>query len=123
MMDGSDKKAQKFAPKRSYTPYTALTLDEDYRVCTYGDAATMLFGFSEVSMLGKHVSDILPDFSHGKHADSGKQSSPPPQFKNVRMQARHADGNTFPVMVGLRQDYLHGTCRHLVLIRNLEERQ
>lgn len=122
MTDASDKKARKFTPKHIYIPYTALTLDEDYHVCTYGDAASTLFGFPEISMLGKHVSQLLPDFSLGR-ANAPDRQSAPPQFKNVRMEARHADGNTFQVMVGLRQDYLHGTCRHLVLIRNLEERQ
>jgi hypothetical protein len=38
------------------------------------------------------------------------------------MEAVHADGNTFPVMVGMRQDFQQGTCRHVVLIRNLESR-
>ncbi len=118
----AEKKTRKFAAKRSYIPYTALTLDEDYRVCTYGDMASCLFGFPEVSMLGKHVSSILPALATDLGPRASRQS-PPLNLKEVRMEARHADGNTFPVMVGLRQDYLHGTCRHLVLVRNLVERQ
>lgn len=97
--------------RRAYIPYTAMTLDADYRVCTYGDTAFSLFGYPEVSMLGKPVSRILPALE--KHAG---------QFSETPMQAVLADGNTIPVMVALRQDCLHGTCRHLLLIRNLEAR-
>lgn len=51
----SEKKA-----RRAYIPYTALTLDADYRICTYGDAAYCLFGHPEAAMLGKPVSAIIP---------------------------------------------------------------
>jgi hypothetical protein len=108
--------------RRTYTPYTALTLDADYCVCTYGDAAYCLFGYPEVTMLGKHVSRILPALLPDQKKGATTQEAGHIQFSEVRMQAQHADGNTFSVMVGLRQDCLHGTCRHLVLIRNLEER-
>lgn len=106
--------------RRPYIPYTALTLDANYCVCTYGEAASGLFGHSEVSILGKHVSNILPELTPKQ--DKAQAQPPQIKFSEVRMEARHADGNTFPVMVGMRQDYLHGTCRHLLLIRNLEER-
>lgn len=108
--------------RRPHVPYTALTLDANYCVCTYGEAASGLFGHPEVSILGKHVSNILPALSP-KQEKASAQPSEQIKFSEVRMEARHADGNTFPVMVGMRQDCLHGTCRHLVLIRNLEERQ
>lgn len=98
--------------RRSYIPYTAMTLDANDCVCTYGDTAFSLFGYPEVSMLGKPISQILPAL--------GRQSG---QFSEIPMQAMHADGNTIPVMVALRRNCLHGTCRHLVLIRNLEDRQ
>lgn len=107
--------------RRTHTPYTALTLDKDYCVCTYGDAASNLFGFPEVSILGKPVRHILPDLDSNLEAGSSKGSGRM-QFSEVRMEACHADGNTFPVMVGMRQDYLHGTCRHLLLVRNLEDK-
>ncbi len=97
--------------RRSYIPYTAITLDADYQVCTYGDTAFSLFGYPESSMLGKPVSRILPALERHKG-----------QFSEIPMEAMHADGNTISVMVALRQDCLHGTCRHLVLIRNLEDR-
>jgi hypothetical protein len=97
--------------RRAYIPYTAMTLDADYRVCTYGDTAFSLFGYPEVSMLGRPVSEILPALA-----------KPGGGFNEIRMEAVHADGNCIPVMVALRQDCLHGTCRHLVLIRNLEDR-
>lgn len=116
-----EKKKQKTTTRCSYTPYTALTLDVDYCICTYGDAASNLFGYTEVSVVGKPVSQILPALADKLEKDSGKRS-PPIQLNEIRMEANHADGNSFPVMVGLRQDYLHGTCRHLVLIRNLVER-
>lgn len=117
----AEKKKQNIAPRRSYTPYTALTLDEDYCVCTYGDAASSLFGHPETSILGKHISQILPALASRMEKGSAKRP-PSIQLKEVRMDAMHADGNAFPVMVGLRQDYMHGTCRHLVLIRNLVAR-
>lgn len=97
--------------RRIHIPYTAMTLDAEYRVCTYGDTAFCLFGYPEVAILGKPVSRILPGL--GKHTG---------QFSEMPMEAVHADGNTIPVMVAVRQGRLHGTCRHLVLIRNLEDR-
>jgi hypothetical protein len=116
-----EKKSQKAAPRRSYTPYTALTLDADFCVCSYGDAATSLFGYAEVSIIGKPISRILPALACRLEKSPAKRPTPI-RLNEVRMDAMHADGNSFPVMVGLRQDYLHGTCRHLVLIRNLVER-
>jgi hypothetical protein len=107
--------------RRTYTPYTALTLDADYCVCTYGNAAFSLFGYSEVSMLGEPVSRILPGLTQQQDDGAARQASRF-QFSEVRMEARHADGNTFSVMVGMRPEYLHGTCRHLVLVRNLEDK-
>jgi hypothetical protein len=98
--------------RRTYIPYTAMTLDADYRVCTYGDTAFSLFGYPEISMLGKPVSRILPALE--KRAG---------QFSEIPMEAVLANGNTISVMVAVRQDCLHGTCRHLVLVRNLEDRQ
>lgn len=114
-------KSRKFAPKRNYIPYTALTLDEEYCVCTYGNMACSLFGFPEAAMLGKHVGKLLPALAAGLEKGAGRDASPL-CMKNVRMEALHADGSTFSVMVGLRQDHLHGSCRHLVLVRNLEAR-
>jgi hypothetical protein len=114
--DGSGKKT-----RRSYIPYTALTLDTNYCICTYGDAAFGLFGYPEVSVLGKPVSQILPQLPLKQNKDSAQQASDI-KLSEVRMEARHADGKTFPVMVGLRQDYQQGTCRHLVLVRNLESK-
>lgn len=98
--------------RRAHIPYTAMTLDSDYRVCTYGDAAYGLFGYPEIAMLGKPVSRILPALLNHEG-----------QFYEMPMEAQHADGNTIPVMVALRKDCLHGTCRHLVLVRNLIARQ
>lgn len=102
----SEKKA-----RRAYIPYTALTLDADYRICTYGDAAYCLFGHPEAAMLGKPVSAIIQGL---KKISDG--------FNEVRMEAKRADGHSIPVMVALRRDCLHGTCRHLVLVRNLQNR-
>lgn len=88
-----------------------MTLDADYCVCTYGDTAFNLFGYPEITMLGKPVSRILPALEN----QTGQLSEMP-------MLAVHADGNRIPVMVALRHNCLHGTCRHLLLIRNLEAR-
>jgi nitrogen fixation/metabolism regulation signal transduction histidine kinase len=106
----------------SYIPYTALTLDTNYCVCTYGDAASGLFGYPETLMLGKHISKILPDLGAKVEEKDSTRTSAPLRFNEVRMEAKHANGNVFPVMVGLRQDYQQGTCRHLVLVRNLENK-
>lgn len=107
--------------QRAYIPYTAMTLDANYCVCTYGDAASSLFGYPEVSMLGKPVTHILPALAQ-KIQPNPAQPPVHIQLSEVRMEARHADGNTFPVMVGLRHDHRHGASRHLILIRNLEQR-
>lgn len=117
----AENKKQKPAPRRTYTPYTALTLDENFCVCTYGDAAFSLFGHPEVAMVGKPISRILPALASKLHKGPAKQPAAV-NLNEVRMDALHADGNAFPVMVGLRQDYMHGTCRHLVLVRNLVAR-
>lgn len=117
------KPAKKFqkVQQNVYTPYTALTLNEDCLIDTYGDAASNLFGYPEDTMLGKPLDKILPALS-GKLEGMLANTAEPIELKEVRMQARHADGNIFPVSVGLRQDYQQGYCRHLVLVRNLQER-
>jgi hypothetical protein len=97
--------------RRNFIPYTAMTLDANYCVCTYGDTASSLFGYPEVIMLGKPVSRILPGLEN-----------PAGELNETRMDAILANGNSIPVMVALRQNCLHGTCRHLVLIRNLDDK-
>lgn len=123
MAKKTEKTASKPQPEvaRIYTPYTALTLDEGCHIHTYGDAASNLFGFPENHMLGEPVSKILPALS-AKLEELLNQTSSPIRLSEVHMQAKHADGKTFPVAVGLRQDYQQGHCRHLVLVRNLQAR-
>ncbi len=104
-----------------YTPYTALTLDESCLINTYGEAASNLFGFHENDMLGKPIGRILPALS-AKLEDMIEKTASPIRLQEVHMQATHADGKTFPVSVAIRQDYQQGCCRHLVLVRNLQER-
>lgn len=118
---GKPVKKYQTEQQRPYTPYTALTLNEDCLINTYGDAASNLFGYPAETMLGKPVGKILPALSD-KLEGMLDQTSSPIELKEVRMQAQHADGKTFPVSVGLRQDYQQGYCRHLVLVRNLQER-
>ncbi len=116
------KPVKRYQSKQSsYTPYTALTLDEDCLIHTYGDAASNLFGYPEDSMLGEPIDKILPALG-SKLEERLTQTSSPIQLREVRMQAQHADGKKFPVSVGLRQDYQQGYCRHVVLIRNLQAR-
>jgi hypothetical protein len=93
-----------------------MTLDHEYRVCTYGDAASSLFGFSEVSVLGKPIGIILPDLAAKLKTEVQASYRP---VSELKMDAIHANGNTFPVMVGMRQHNPHAICRHLVLVRNL----
>lgn len=107
--------------RRPYIPYTALTLDANYCVSTFGEAAANLFGHPETEILGKPVSEILPQMSNQRNQALSQDASPN-QFSEVRMEAKHADGNTFQVMVGMRPDHQHGNRRHLLLIRNLEAR-
>lgn len=102
--------------RTTQTDYAAMTLDHEYRVCTYGDAASSLFGFSEIAVLGKPIGIILPDLA--AKLETEVQASYRP-VSELKMEARHANGNTFPVMVGMRQHNPHATCRHLVLVRNL----
>lgn len=119
----AEKSVKKYqsAQKVTYTPYTALTLDEDCNIHTYGDAASSLFGYPEEKMLGEKVDKILPTLST-KLEEQIAQNASPIQLLEIRMQAQHADGKKFPVSVGMRQDYQQGYCRHLVLVRNLQER-
>lgn len=115
------KKGDTFRSQSTYTAYTALTLDEHCNIRTYGDAASNLFGFANNVMIGKPVSKILPDLSN-RLKKSTVEPRQPIQLKEVPMKARHANGETLPVMVALRQDYQQGDRLHLVLIRNLQER-
>lgn len=118
----SDKPSKKLQSSQPiYTPYTALTLDEDQLINTYGDAARNLFGFSDNDMLGKPIDSILPALS-AKFKEMVEKPSSPIRLQEIRMLAKHADGKTFPVSVGMRQDFNQGCCRHLVLVRNLVER-
>ena len=112
----ADTKRKRTDMRTIQTDYAAMTLDHKYRVCTYGDAASSLFGFSEISMLGKPIGIILPDLA--AKLETEVQASYRP-VSELKMDALHANGKTFPVVVGMRQHNPHATCRHLVLVRNL----
>lgn len=102
--------------RAGHVHYAAMTLDADYCVCTYGTAASNLFGFTEMSVLGKPVGIILPGLAAKLQVKSPPASLP---LTDLKMEAVHADGRTFTVMVGMRQHSAHAICRHLVLVRNL----
>lgn len=99
-------------------PYTALILDGEYNIRVYGDAASTMFGFDQQTIIGQHVEQILPAL--GSQLKHMLQTSQPIQISEMPMQAKRANGNSFPVMVGMRQDQAYGNDRHVVLVRNLE---
>ncbi len=102
----------------AHVPYAAIVLDEDYRVCSYGRTASLLFGFGEVAMIGNSVSQILPKLE-GKLACCHEGLPACPSLTVIETEAQHASGWTFPVAVGIREHNPNGSSRVLLLVRNL----
>ena len=114
----SVQKKRKSTQTKSATPYTALILDADFQVRTYGEAATEMFGFEQAHIVGRHVSQILPAL--GEHLGKAQSEGQEIRFTGLHMDAVRDDGKTFPVVVGIREDSQYAGHRHVVLVRNLE---
>jgi hypothetical protein len=102
-------------------PYAVMLLDKEYRVGSYGHAASTLFGYEETSMMGILVYGILPGLED-KIDQSSESRISTPHLVNFRMKANHLSGKTFLVAVALRGIPV-GTCRHLLMVRNLDRRK
>jgi hypothetical protein len=70
-------------------------------------------------MIGKLVCGILPGLEDlfEVHPETRRSA---PHLMSVMMEAKHSSGRKFPVAVGLREHEPVGTCRHLLLVRNLD---
>lgn len=110
------QKARRADSRSGAATYTALILDGEFRVRTYGDAAVDLFGFEENAILGEHVTRLLPtlDLRLNKVA---ADSNDPIVFRDARMDAMRANGDAIQVVVGMRQDSVYGNSRHVILVR------
>jgi hypothetical protein len=107
---------------RAFVPYASMMLDEDYRVCSYSRAAFLLFGYAEVSMIGKPICGILPGLEDMFEIRPERLRSASNLMRLI-MEAKHVSGKTFPVAVGLREHDPVGTYRHLLLVRNLNRQE
>jgi PAS domain S-box-containing protein len=105
---------------RDVLAYATLLLDSSWRIASCSAAITSMFGHATSTLLGRHVSTLMPDLAE---LDGAKTRSPEPhasvRLSKVALDAVHADGSMFPVEISLLRDGDSGPCGWLLFIRNL----
>ena len=99
--------------------YAMLMLDHDCEIVGCDEGAVSMFGFDRRSLLGAHVSDLLPEVTWSPQK-SGEAEPRCARLKlsRVGLEARRADGTRFPIVVSLLQDSERRTL--LLRIRSME---
>lgn len=108
------------ALRHDIIPYATMMLDASFRIASCGAAAATLFGHAARALIGMPVSAVLPALS----ALSGSSSGPIERSASVRvskieMDAVHADGARFPVLVSLLEEHDSPAQERLLFVRNL----
>lgn len=101
-------------------PYATLMVDASYCIASCGAAAATLFGYAARALIGQHISTILPGLAALQASTYGENERVTSvRLSKIEMDAVHADGARFPVLVSLLGEYDSQSGDRLLFVRNL----
>jgi PAS domain S-box-containing protein len=106
-------------------PDAILLYDLDGRILQANAQATVVFGYSRETLIGRPVEDLLPERFRSRHLEHrGRYVSAPrtrPMGTGLDLWAVHADGHEFPVEVSLSLMQAADGPRIVSIVRDVAE--
>jgi PAS domain S-box-containing protein len=88
-----------------YAPVAMLIIDLDGEIVHFNTAAELLFGYSKAELIGQKIEILVPDGLKHKHISLResfvKMPSRRPMGQGRHLSARHKDGHSIPIEIGL----------------------
>jgi len=101
-------------------PFATLMLDASYHIASCSVAAATLFGHAARVLIGQHISAILPGLAALQAGTyESHEGSASTRLSKIEMDAVHADGGRFPVLVSLLEEHESPSADRLLFVRNL----
>jgi hypothetical protein len=108
------------ALRHDIIPYATMMLDASFRIASCGAAAATLFGHAARALIGMPVSVVLPALSALSSSGSADRERPVSvRMSKIEMDAVHADGAHFPVLVSVLEEHDSPSQERLLFVRNL----
>lgn len=105
-----------------------ITIDEQQRIVLFNPAAEKVFGISSDEILGKPVTELIPERLRAGHAahvrrffDSGVLNRP--LTSEDALMARRASGEEFPIEASISQVTVGGEKVGTIILRDITERK
>jgi two-component system sensor kinase FixL len=100
-----------------------VVIDAAGLITTFNAAAERLFGYPAVDVLGKPVDVLMPEPHHSRHAEYMRRYRETGEARIIgigrEVQARRADGTTFPVALSVGEARGANGTRYVGIIRDL----
>ena len=104
-----------------------VVIDEGARILSFSAAAEKMFGYAEAEVLGKNVKLLMPPPDRERHDGYLRNYLSTGERKIIGIgrltNARHRDGNTFPIELLIGEAWLADRRIFTGFIRDLTERQ
>lgn len=103
-----------------------VAIDDDSRITLFNPAAERIFGYSAGEILGRDVSELMPQPYRGEHAgylDRYQRTGEPHAIGRVRLvQGQRKDGETFPLELSVSEARLGEGVYYTAILRDVTER-
>jgi diguanylate cyclase (GGDEF)-like protein/PAS domain S-box-containing protein len=116
---------ERFRKVASTSPDACICIDDGGLVSFWNEAAERIFGFASREMLGRPVEGIIPERLRAAHSAGLKRVANAGHYtgRRIELEARHRDGNEFPVEISL-STWTEGSRRQYgALVRDISERK
>lgn len=108
-------------------PDAMVVIDADGRITSFSAAAEKMFGYAEAEVLGKNVKLLMPSPDRERHNGYLRNYLETGERKIIGIgrltNARHRDGNTFPIELLIGEAWVEDRRIFTGFIRDLTERQ
>lgn len=109
------------------SPDGLLLVDPHGRIAVANSSAASMFGYSDGSLVGVPVDDLVPDEQRRRHVEHRRRYGHDPQRRpmgtGLRLFAQHRTGDMFPVEVSLSPITIDGEVQTVATIRDVTERE
>lgn len=108
-------------------PDAMVVIDEDGMILSFSAAAEKIFGYAESEVLGKNVNLLMPSPDRERHDGYLRHYRKTGERKIIGIgrltNARHRDGNAFPIELSIGEAWVGDRRIFTGFIRDLTERQ